>query len=631
MRPPILAGIVIALVLVAASILVPRFTTGPQRSASAAQQLAAQARAELEAVSPQHTRLTAHVDVAALRGDSAALEAAVQAAGEALQQITQAAGRDIRRAEESARQAGLRAPSLSAPAPTVAGLQSALAALEQSIKDNTAQLAKAQSTASSAVSTDGDAIGVQFSAGMVHYAKAAEAAARASSLRTDLAERASELLATAARWTSTRGSLDQYRGLDTAPVAERLRADLAELAKLKTEAEGRLSGLQKAVQDREAELAQVTADLMAAREQLVAHEALDFEPGNDSSFAAYRARFLELSERIRSLQDREFTLRFGGRVGARLDLDAATSAPLEGGEPTEPLEVLRERLETATELARRLGSGSSEMEEQIRHAGRLADMAKAESQRYAERLAELLERQKSLIAEIADLSTRALTEESAAIAAAGAAANAFKASHAAIQSWKRAASELQNQYDPQRQNDRLTILLRDPYLDQVGPSAEAAARVLAGRVYAGQVESGLRLADVGRRLAQMSIDESVAIDPAPFDELVSTAQTAGMQALDIARANYERLGQAQTPTVWAPLGALAAAELLAARLDPAQADILRAKALETIQRAVDKREQSPYLWRFVLLRDHLLREVGAAPGTAPGETPPAEEDDFFRG
>lgn len=615
MRPPIVVGIILAAAVIALGFFAPYIGTGDARATWRAQQQAELARRDLARVSVDTARIAGVVDAAGVRADPAAMERAAEQSGDALRKQASEAQKSLSRAQQIAREAGLPPPNVTGFSPTPAGLQQALGGFEQALKADAALLNQALEAARAGVREKGDAIGVQYAVGVGEYIKASNALYEAEDLRTQQLAAQSRLLGLAARWKQLRALVDQFKGFQTAPVMARLQEDQAEFSKLRAEADTALLEAQRAVAEREQGLARVDAEIKQARAALLEHERKGFTPGDDGSFLAYRSRYLELATRLRELQEEEHELRFGGRSGGAVDVDAL-AASVERGREVAPYATLTAQLERAQRRAELLSTANVELENQVKYLDDLARRAEAEAARHEAQLAAIVTEQQETMKQVGELASAALAKEGAAIASANAATSAFSQAQQAISAWVRAARELQQNLDPERRNERLNLLLKDQYIEQVGSIAEAAARILAGRVSALQVESGTRtLADM-QTFALLNPDAAAGFDPAPFDTLVNAARSAGMGTLDRARQILEKAATAPPTTAWAPLGMLAAAQHLAARIDAAQADALRAQALATVEKAVEKREQSPYLAALVAFRDH-LRGGPAIPVESP--------------
>lgn len=625
MRPPILLGVVLAVVVIALTLLAPFIGTGDARATRRAQALAAQSRAELVRISAGGDALRSSVDAEHAKADPEKIAKAVETAAEAFKRSAAEGQKSLSAAQQLAQRTGYPAPQVALPAANAASVTKAFGEFEQGLKSDATLLTAALNDAKAAVGEKADAIGAQYAVGQAEYQRAVEALLASEALRTQQEALQSELLGVAAQWKASRATADELNGLHTAPVLDRLRSDLTEFAQKKSDANGQFAELQKQLAARKESLARVDADLKEARTALLEHEKKSFHAGDDASFDAYRRTYEGLSARLSELQTQEHQLRFGGQVGD--DAKAAGGGAAAGGREIVPLAVLQQNHDIAETRAKQLSTANVELENQIKYLADLGERAQQEASRIEQRLAELGERQKALLKQIDELAGAALAKEDIALKAANAAAAAFGSEQQSINAVIAQARDAQSR-DTQQKNERLRALLRDQYLPQVGASAQAASQLLAGRVAAQRVECGTRVLADMQVFAQLNPDPSFAFNPTPFEDLVKAAREGGIQTLDKARASFQKLSSQPSATAWAPLGALAAAQHLSARIDTAKAEQYRADALATIEKAVDKREQSPYVASLVAFRNH-LRGAPAATESAPGATesaPPTEGD-----
>lgn len=626
MRPPILLGVVLAVVVIALTLLAPFIGTGDARATRRAQTLAAQSRAELVRISAGGDALRTSVDAEHAKADPEKIAKAVETAAEAFKKSATEGQKSLSAAQQLAQRTGYPAPQIALPAASAASVTKAFGEFEQGLKSDATLLSAALNDAKAAVGEKADAIGAQYAVGQAEYQRAVDALLASEALRTQQEALQSELLGVAAQWKASRATADELNGLHTAPVLDRLRSDLTEFAQKKSDANGQFAELQKQLAERKESLARVDADLKEARTALLEHEKKSFHAGDDASFDAYRRTYEGLSARLSELQTKEHQLRFGGQGGD--DAKASGGGPAAaGGREIVPLAVLQQNHDIAETRAKQLSTANVELENQIKYLTDLGEHAQQEASRIEQRLAELGERQKALLKQIDELAGAALAKEDVALKAANAAAAAFGSEQQSINAVIAQARDAQSR-DPQQKNERLRALLRDQYLPQVGASAQAASQLLAGRVAAQRVECGTRVLADMQVFAQLNPDPSFAFNPAPFEDLVKAAREGGIQTLEKARASFQKLSSQPSATAWAPLGALAAAQHLSARIDTAKAEQYRADALATIEKAVEKREQSPYVASLVAFRNH-LRGAPAATESAPGATesaPPTEGD-----
>lgn len=641
MKPPILIGIALGLVILAASIFAPALRSSASRQAVLAQDQATLALRQLARYNPDLPRLNALAAPEAMKqADAAALESAVAAAKESLERTAGDYSQAVRRAHAAADLNGLPAPDLPKFSADVAGVQRAIADFARAVQENDALLAKAAQDAAAAVTTDANALGVTQTAGMIDYVRAANLSGAAEALRARQAAALARLLEVGVQWKVTQGALDEYRGLDTAQSLQQLGTDQEELGGLRRAADEAVTALTAQVTERRAALTQVEKNLRDTQQALQTLEEQGFRAGHDDDpqgFPGYRTQYLGLHAQLRELQQREQELRKGVLHGAELDGDDWAGSPLSGGEALVGLEELERRLATAQERARRLENADASLDAQAGYLTEVGQRAQAEAARFQERLTELEAAQQALTEEIPKLAAAAFNKEEEALQAARRASDAFAKSQRAADAWLNAARTTQRERDPNRKNERLALVLRDVYLEHVGRSAEAAARLLAGRIYAQRALATQSLIEDMRRFTDLFTAQRFTFDPSEFQAQLDAARTTGIETVDKAAELYNTIAEklSSQPTAWVPLGALAATYHLRAQLGPDEAATYLARAGEVAQKAVEKRERFPYAATLVRFRDHLAAGgvVGSAPTapTAPGEpTEPTEpESDFF--
>jgi len=633
-KPPILIGLGIAVVIIAASLLAPRLRDPGRQKAEQAQDQAALAERELARHSVTLPLADTLAPIREMKGKEGELAAAVVAATEPLKAAGAEYSKLTRIAQELARRYELPAPTPPPLSTDAAGIQRAFQSL---VKENQALLGRALKDAAAAAATDGEALGVQQAVGMGEYVRAAELLTEAQVLRVQQAEAQARLLDVAAQWKAAQGLLDYYRGLDAAPVVAGLRTDLEELGVRRTEADAAVQQLSGEVTTCRQALEQVEQDLAMQQQEWLALQKQGFQAGQDEGehgFDQYRERYLALSETVRKLQQQEQELRYGGRHGAQVADENWATGEIQNGEAVGGVEELQRRLDIAQERARRFAQATTALDEHIRYVTGSGQQAQTESSRYQERMTQLEAAAQEIAAGIEKLAAEALNNETEALKAAESAVRAFGQSQRATEAWIRAVREVQRDKDPTRKNERLDQILKDPYLEHVPRSAEASARVLAGRIHLQRVESGASLLGDMRVFTETYTDPRFSFDPTTFESQVETARAAGLETLQKAAETYTTISDklSNATTVWVPLGAAAATYDLLSRIDPTQTGVFLGKATELIQKVVEKRELFPYARPFVLFRDHLAGMTAPAPTEArPGETKKAEEEtDFFQ-
>lgn len=620
-KPPVLVGIVIAVLIVVAGLMAPLMVSASTRSAAQAQRQAALALREVARVSVNGLRLKSLVDPAAITADEDSFGAAVENSMDRLREIGSESGLLARKAREKAQATGAEVSEPETFSADAAGVRRALGDFKTALKANDALLSAAIADAQTAVRTNGQALGVPQVLGMAQHLKAVELFHEAQALRDRQAAKQAELLVAGAQWKQARGKAGYFRGLDVAPMLTALRQDLEELADLRADADARVAALAAQVSQRKAELQQVEEQMQATRQALLEHEAQGFTVGDDASFDAYRTRYRELSNQLKELQERQQQHRHGGRPGAEFVGEQWATAEIEGGERVEGLEELQWRLATAEVTAERLTNANVLLDEHIQNITQAGRQAQTQSEQFQSRLSELDTRQEGIMKELLELAGDALKKEDEALRAADAAARAFKQAQSGAEKWVRDARQTQQDRDPQRKNSRLSKLVGDPYVLWLAKTDEAAALVLKARIHALRLEFNQGLIDDVDLFMAMNPDPTFAFDPEAFLTAVETARAQGLEDISRARDIYQQMAeQGPVETRWVPQAALAAAYSLSARLDETQATSFLQQAADWIGKAVDKREQNPYLRTFVQFFYHL---------GGPGVAPEVEEDAFF--
>jgi predicted nucleic acid-binding Zn-ribbon protein len=621
----------LVIVFLAAGLLAPNLRRSTDKSAEQAREQAALARRELARYNQTLPRVGELADAAELGKKDADLAPAVTASSERLKQVAGEYAKLARSAQDLAAKSGLPAPTLPPFNGDAASVQKALESFAAAVKANDALLKAAASHAQSAAGLDATAIGVSQTVGLTAYVQAAGLFAQAHDLRTQQAQTQARLLDQGSARNQARGKLSYYRGLDAAKLLAQLRADLEEISRLRAAAAEAAKSLAAQVDEQAGRLNQVAEELKQVTVERLTLEQKGFIAGNDQSFGEYRQQYTRVLERAQRLQAAEQELRFGGRFGAELVGDDPTTAELRGGRPVNGLEELQRRLMAAQERSRRLDHAHVSLDEQIKHSADQGQSAQGEITRYQQRLTDLETGQKAAAEELRKLAADAFNKEDEALAAAKKGIQAFGQAQRAADAWVRTVRDLQGSKDPSRKNERLRLILQDPYFEQAGRTAEAATQALAGRIYIQRAEHTARLIQDVQLFAQLEPD--FEFDATPFETQLDAARTDGQAVLDKAAETYGRLAEKQSPTAWVPQAAAAATYHLLAQLDDAQAEVYRDKAREVIGKAVEKTEKSPYLRPYRQFRDALAAAKAppppaeAQPGTPGAELEP--EEDFF--
>lgn len=622
MRLPILIGVVILGIVLAGALLAPQFRSAAEKANEQALTEATLAQRLLHRYDVRLPGLARRAEPETLK--TADLEAIAQEARERLEALRKQATQTLGRIRSEATAEGLPAPEMQVPGAHAAGLQRAVRGYEQLLRDN-ADLLKQALQHAKAASGAANPLGVAQVAGMVEYARAAGLFAEAQLLRLRQAAVLERMLALAAEGGAQRAREAFLAGLDVTEIVAQLRADLDELRSLHETAVERAGALAAEVAAREAELEQITQALAQARDERFALEQRGFVAGDDASFEAYRQQFLDITERLRTLQEREQLLRFGGRQEARFEGDDMLTATISGGEALVGLETLRAQATAAEDQAQRLAAGLKAIEEHVGFLTAAGKSAAEGAQRHAALRGQLEAQADDLRPQLEELIQAATAKEDAALKAARAAVRAFRSSQQAADQWVRQAQETQRDKDPERANPRLRMMVAETAIPRVGVSAEIEARLLIGRICLQRVEASERLIEDMRLLDEMRSD--AGFDATPFEEQIAAAVEEGLKELEAAEKACQKLIQkSPQESKWITQAALATVYHLLARLDPAQAPVYFANALEQVETATAGREAFPYAGTHVRFREHLraLLGSGAVPEAEPGTEAGAE-------
>jgi hypothetical protein len=626
LKPSILVGVVIAVLVLAAGLLAPQFRSSSSKAAEQARQQAALAERLLHAYDVHLPELERLARPAALK--DADFEGVAKALREDLSQLNQEYARLLGQMQNAARAAGLPPPSIPLVSADASGLKRALEQYQRVLKENADRLAQAVKTARDARSGVGDSVlGVPQVAGMAEYARAAGLFTEAQVYRQEQQALQARLLRLGGQWKDYRAYQDYLVGLDVRDILSTLRTDLEKVrqdaATGKTQAEAAAAEVAK----REAELTRVQHDLKAARDEILALEKQGFTAGQDDSFNAYREKYAAISKRLQTLQEEEQLLSQGGLRGAKITGDDLETAKLEGGEAVVGLEQMKRELAIAQEKAKRLADAVESLQ---KHLGFVEEAGKAAKQgegEYARLLEKLDAQQKAIVPQILTLAKTASDKETEALAAAREAVRAFEASQQAADKWVSAAGQAQSTSDPDRRNPRLSRMVGDATLPQVGVSAQAEALMLTARIHAQRLDGNQSLLNDMNRFVELRPGTSFT-EAGKCEDDIRIARDNAVDAAKKAAEIYKKLvNRAAANTKWVPQAALASVYHLLAQVSATDSATLLATALQAAEDAVKDRENSPYLTRHVQFRDYLLARTGGGKKEPGTEEPTPEKSD----
>ncbi len=554
------------------------------------------------------------------------LAKAVEAAAEDLRRISSETSQAVSRANSMAERAGLPAASISTLSADPASVQRSLNEFGAYVKANDALLQEALQDAAAAGAEA--VLGVAESAGLAEYVRAAELLIESQWLREEQAVEQARLVGYVTDYQVAQGLLAHYNGLEVSGILVDLRKDVEELQTQAAESVRVAGDLEQQAADEEKKLAKAESDLKAASDARLALEQKGSTAGDDASFDAYRKEYQDLTAKMNALQQDEQILRFGGMRGAKVDDDDLLAGAISGGQEVVGSEELRRRATKARAEADRRVTAHQSLEERMRIVTEAGRAAKTDAERFQKQTAALETQMEESVQKLFATAEKAAEAEKSALQSAQQAAAAYGRAQLAVDAWMRDASARKSELDPNNQNARLQKIISDKYIPQAAASAEAAARVLAARVHAQALTANRSL--VNDLTALAAAFPKSKFDPAPYTAQIQTAVAEAAEMLDKARQIYERLESGPAETQWIPQASLAGVHHLLAQIKPEEAAAHLAKAAEYIQKAVAKREQSPYLRDYVRLRDHLAG--GAAPtpskpSDAPSEPAPSDSSE----
>jgi hypothetical protein len=617
-RTPHAVGIAIVVLILVAALLAPHLRSGAAKVTEQAQTEAILARRLLHRHDFRLPILGQRVEAGALK--EANLQLLLERARERLAQAAREASTQLNQLRSQAEQARLPVPQIQPPGADAASVRRALSEYEKLLNENQNLLSEAARLARQARTAAGTgAVGIAQVEGMIRYTQAAALLAEADLLRA----RHQELQA---RILRQRGWIDvylagtrQYAGLNPEPVLERLRADLDEIRQEAEQASQQSESAARELADRMAALAQVGSQLNTAQNELAELERRGFRAGDDAAFEEYRRRYLELSERVRQLQDQEQLLRFGGLEDAELEGDDLLTGVLRGGKVVRSVEELRQTAELAAERARRLAAGVAELQGHIEFLTGSTQRWQQVAEHYADLSDQTAQALDQTWPELYRLVQEAVAKEDAALKAAREALAAFRAEQQAVEQFLRDAREVQSRVDPERKNPRLNLIVGEKALSQAADSARALTLLLVARIHMQRIRANQSL------LADLSLlesaDESTGLKSLPPDspirpevleQEIASAREEASKNIQEAIKIYEGLaGKVAPSTKWVPQVALAGALWVAAQLNPEAAMDYLTSAVKELEAATSGREQNPYVGPHAAFRDHLKQLLSA--------------------
>jgi len=622
---PLVIGVVLAIAILALGFLVPAILPATVSSTTV------QAFQEAELARRQLHAYDASLPLAAGRANVAELKDAdfgrlVERSQEEFDTLGSEFRQLVNRVKSADQQNRMPESPVRALVPSPSNVKSRVSELERSVRDNEQLLTGAARASRSATQADRDALGVGQVAGMVKLSEAGRLLAEARELRARLTAEQARLLAVATAGAEAQSERDRHAGLKVAEIQGVLDGHLDTVSAALAESQAELDRLRAEVAEREQALAGLRGQLEETRTRRLTLEEMGFTVGDDASFEVYRAEYLRLSNTLRELEEREQLLAFGGIEGGRVADDDLLKGEIEGGVTVVGLNELKRNLALVEDKLTRYTRARQALEDQKSLVTTMGGEARTWEAQYAARLETEATEVQQIRANMDELAQQAFEKETAALAAAGAAATAFKSAKSAADRWTGEASSLQREKDLPRRNERLKLIAGDNFAAEAAASADAQAKMLVGRIY---TERALGLADYFDTLARADeLMPGSEFDTTKLQEQFTEARDEAVRILNEAREAYERLAQKQSSTSWVHQASLATVYHLLWLIDEFNAAQHRSNLLDQLGKVVEDRQQSPHLQQQVALYA-LLTGGTAAP--QPAQPDSAEPDDEERG
>ncbi len=607
MKPPLIIGAVLGLLVVLVWVFVPTLQSESARAADAAGASAELARRQMSRYSPTLPVTEPHVALDELKdADLSALESASSHLRTAQARIkAQAEGEELE-------------PNYVADGVPAGEMRKGIAGFEALLRTNRQLLVDATAAAGDAARTPErpPQATVDMILGMAHLLEGEAALNEALHLRSRLSDAYGEIRRLGAQHRLVRIKADYFEELEIEPILDDLREGEHGREWISAQAEQAHADAEQLAQDvaqREEDLAAVQEELRAARDERLRLEEEGFRAGDDAAFARFREQCRAIFGRLDQLQTREQNLLFG-----RLSED--------DDEPVLGLDELRRKHALHVALAERYDTAITALDDQIEFMQTASAEARAGVVDYTDRLNELMEQMQAVHPVLKELANAANNKEEEALRAAHAARDAFVKADSAIRDWKSAARETRTTYDPQNKNERLDRIVGDRSIDQYAKMAEAAARMLEGRIHAQRLDGFTRhretLVQVSELVGAGTFDDTVIL------EGMDTARTEGETAVNRAIEIYDAW-DVRSETKWIAESSKAAAYYLLSKLLEQDRDQLQWEAARIIYAAVDGREQSPYVADQVIFRNYLVKKTGYTPEAEVDEAEGEADDGGF--
>ncbi len=610
----VLIGTVAAVAVLLVGALVPRLMHAKQAARKQAIDQTVLASRQLYAYDPRQELVPLRADPARLReADPAKL---YEQARDAFAELSKLLSNMVQKARRTDQQTGLK-PAHPLPAGPInpAAIRQATRQLERLLAANRQLLTQAVRLARAAMGQTRQADLPGLTVGTGRISEATTLLARAEYLRALLAAARSETLLVAARIAELQAARMGSETHDPGPLREALETHKHELQGRIDAQQRQIEDLKRQIRQRKDQLARLEGQLreLRARQQHLIDAG--FTAGDDAAFADYANKLASLADQIRQLEQQTRLIRDGGLRGATLPEDLIRG-PIRDGQPVPPLDWLEAELARRQDVLRRLERAADVMDAQLRRLEAVSNRTQARASELAAQIEQLRRRLAQRWKHAEQLRQQAVQTEDKALAAARDAATAFDRARRAIETWQRQAQDQQQQFDPQRKNERLRKILADRMAEVLARASKAQALVVSARILALRAESDRRLVETAKRVTNLV--QQVKWDVANVQTAADQARTHATESLTQARQELDRARQRATAAQWVFNAQLAIVHHLLAQVDPANASQHRIDAIQALRTALEGREQSPYVQPFVRLYTHLTG------GTTPAQPAPQQ-------
>lgn len=552
-----------------------------------------------------------------------------------LTKATESFSTEVNAAKRIDNDAGMPATQLRAVSGDPSSMRTAVATFEKLLRENQKLLADASVAAKQAADHDKDVPGLALTRGLTRLVEAQELIRQARDARRAFSNMQTELLLLAADWARANATHQEYAGVDVTKVVAQLEAEVKGSEDLIVDVSKQHAAIEKNIADHEAQLATTKTQLASAREAYNAILDTGFKAGDDASYAAYRDKLAAASDVLRDVQALEQWLVAGGARGAKLSNDDLIGGPIEGGEAfvgIENLKIQRDVLKTRLE---ELNAAKQRTETAIKNTRAYAAESQKEAAARDVRVKEAFDTLDKARAKAEELSKTAAELEDRALSAARDAGSTFASAATSLQQLREPARQDQSDFDPQRKNPRLTMILGDDLAELQHTSLAAEAKALVGSVLADRVDSLKVYRDTLEQITK--IVKGATYDKDSLQTAIDAGFNEAMQALGDARQQLEPLASAGKPTTWIQQATLGCVLYKLAMLDKGKDSQFMTGAIDNLNKAVTSREQSPFLARELLaLKVSIAGDAAPAPdqpkqGEGDGESQPPAKDNATGG